>query len=130
MFPEGRAANPDGWRSLLPQPHGFEGSWPVAARIAAHDPPVAQGVDPRRLLRHWRSANPPTPVRSPETGASLPLPSPGPYAGYWAAMSRENVETLRAVYARWERGDLTASLPLFAENLTLARALEAVGLRE
>jgi len=35
-------------------------------------------------------------------------------------MSRENVESLRAVYARWERGDFTASLPLFDENLTLA----------
>jgi ketosteroid isomerase-like protein len=35
-------------------------------------------------------------------------------------MSRENVETLRAVYARWERGDLTASLPLFDKSLTLA----------
>ena len=35
-------------------------------------------------------------------------------------MSEQDVETLRAVYARWERGDLTASLPLFDENLTLA----------
>jgi len=34
-------------------------------------------------------------------------------------MSRKNVETLRAVYTRWERGDFTASLPLFDENLTL-----------
>jgi ketosteroid isomerase-like protein len=35
-------------------------------------------------------------------------------------MSQENVETLRAVYASWERGDLAASLPLFDESLTLA----------
>ena len=44
-----------------------------------------------------------------------PLP-----AAYLRAMSRENVETLRAVYARWERGDLAASLPLLDENITLA----------
>ena len=34
-------------------------------------------------------------------------------------MSRENVEALRAVYGHFERGDFTASLPLFDENLTL-----------
>ena len=35
-------------------------------------------------------------------------------------MSQENVEALRAVYGDWERGDFTASLPLFDENVTLA----------
>jgi ketosteroid isomerase-like protein len=35
-------------------------------------------------------------------------------------MSQRHVETLRAVYASWERGDFKASLPLFDENLTLA----------
>jgi ketosteroid isomerase-like protein len=35
-------------------------------------------------------------------------------------MSQENVERLRAVYGDWERGDFTASLPLFDENVTLA----------
>ena len=35
-------------------------------------------------------------------------------------MSQENVKTLRAVYGDWERGDFTASLPLFDEKVTLA----------
>ena len=35
-------------------------------------------------------------------------------------MSQENVETLRAVYDDWERGDFTTSLPLFDENVTFA----------
>jgi len=35
-------------------------------------------------------------------------------------MSREHVETLRAVYTRWERGDFSASMALFDENVTLA----------
>ena len=35
-------------------------------------------------------------------------------------MPPDNVETLRAVYARWEQGDFTASLPLFGEDSTLA----------
>ncbi len=35
-------------------------------------------------------------------------------------MSQENVETLRAVYAGYERGDFTASLPLLDEDITLA----------
>jgi ketosteroid isomerase-like protein len=34
-------------------------------------------------------------------------------------MSAENVETLRAVYAAYEQGDFSASLPLLDENLTL-----------
>jgi ketosteroid isomerase-like protein len=34
-------------------------------------------------------------------------------------MSQENVESLRAVYAKWEHGDFSASLPLFDEDLTL-----------
>ena len=34
-------------------------------------------------------------------------------------MSQENVEALRAVYARWERGDLGSSVPLFDERVTL-----------
>jgi ketosteroid isomerase-like protein len=35
------------------------------------------------------------------------------------AMSRENVEVVRAVYARWAHGDFSASLPLFDANLAL-----------
>jgi ketosteroid isomerase-like protein len=35
-------------------------------------------------------------------------------------MSQENVEALRAVYGAWERGDFSASVPLFDENTTLA----------
>ena len=35
-------------------------------------------------------------------------------------MSQQNVEALRPVYAAWEQGDFTSSLPLFHETVTLA----------
>jgi ketosteroid isomerase-like protein len=34
-------------------------------------------------------------------------------------MSQEKVERLKAVYASWARGDFSASLPLFAEDIVL-----------
>ena len=35
-------------------------------------------------------------------------------------MSEQNVEALRAVYLRWERGDFTAGVSLFDENIAFA----------
>jgi len=34
-------------------------------------------------------------------------------------VSEQNVEALRAVYARWAQGDFTTSLPLYDEAITL-----------